>query len=89
MNTIERIQQILFAIFAKEVEQEKIKHIIISFTRKEEGDVMTEEEKQESFLKELKTLVLEKIQTKARQDYMNETLRGVEQAGKDAIIGLE
>lgn len=88
MNNIQRIEQILLSIFGKEVGEERIKNIIVSFTEKREGDVMTETEKQEAFLLELKSMVLEKIQNKAQRKYMDETLLGLKQVMDNAIIGL-
>ena len=88
MNNIQRIEQILLSIFDKEVGQERIKNIILSFTEKQEGDVMTEDEKQEAFLLELKSMVLERIQNKAQRKYMDETLLGLKQVMDNSIIGL-
>lgn len=88
MNNIQRIEQILLSIFDKEVGQERIKNIIVSFTEKQEGDVMTEDEKQEAFLLELKSMVLEKIQNKAQKEYMDQTLLGLKQVMDNSIIGL-
>lgn len=88
MNNIQRIEQILLSIFDKEVGQEKIKNIILSFTEKREGDVMKEEEKQENFLQELKSMVLEKIQSKAQQEYMDQAFLNLKQIRDNSIIGL-
>lgn len=88
MNNIQRIEQIIFAIFGKEIPPEKMKEILISFIYNAEGDIISEELKQEKFLKELKSFVLEKLQNKAQDDYLNQAFANVKELREEAIRGL-